>query len=108
MGPTAFVGANTGFSLLPMRDRSLLLISGRTQLLVVAAHALALGSLAWAAGNRDPHWAFRKPNRPSVPEVKNRDWVRSPIDAWVLAKLEARRLSPAPSASKPTLVRRAY
>jgi cytochrome c553 len=54
------------------------------------------------------HWAFRAPIRTTVPAVKNELWVRGPIDAFVLAKLEARGLTPAPPASKTALIRRAY
>ena len=43
-----------------------------------------------------------------VPAVKNRSWVKNPIDAFILSKLEKQGLSPAPPASKETLVRRAY
>jgi hypothetical protein len=52
-------------------------------------------------------WAFRKPQRPALPPVKNQAWVRNPIDAFVLAKLEEKGLSPAPPADKRTLLRRA-
>src|SRR5258708_6462732 len=51
-------------------------------------------------------WAWRPPARPSIPAVKNRNWVRNPIDTFVLAKLEDRNLSPAEEASRPTLIRR--
>ncbi len=53
-------------------------------------------------------WSFRKPVRPQIPEVKNASWVRNPIDAFVLAKLEENGLRPAPEASRRTLARRAY
>ena len=56
-------------------------------------------------------WSFEKPVRPSVPEaagLKHGDRVRNPIDAFVLRKLQAQQLSPAPLADKHTLVRRAY
>ena len=43
---------------------------------------------------------------PPIPAVKNRDWVRTPIDAFVLAQLEANGLQPAPPADKATLIRR--
>jgi mono/diheme cytochrome c family protein len=52
-------------------------------------------------------WSFRPVARPSVPEVKGRDWVRTPIDAFLLAKLEAAGLPPAPPCSKTSLLRRA-
>ena len=52
------------------------------------------------------HWAFQTPERPPVPEVKNPRWVKNPIDAFVLEKLESQKLSPAPKAEPPTLLRR--
>src|SRR5262249_35485502 len=45
--------------------------------------------------------------RPAVPAVKNTDWVRNPIDAFILSRLEARGLSPAPAADRIALIRRA-
>ncbi len=54
------------------------------------------------------HWAFSPVQRPTPPEVQDRDWVLNPIDAFVLAKLEAAKLKPAPAADRRTLARRAY
>lgn len=56
----------------------------------------------------EQHWAFTPRTKPDVPEVKNTDWVRNPIDAFILAKLEERNLQPAPCADKRTLARRLY
>ncbi len=52
------------------------------------------------------YWAFRKPARPQIPPVKNRAWVRNPIDAFILAELEEKGLAPSPRADKRTLIRR--
>jgi hypothetical protein len=52
-------------------------------------------------------WAYRTPDDPAVPSIKNRDWAKSPIDHFILAKLEAKQFSPAPMADKRTLIRRA-
>jgi len=52
------------------------------------------------------HWAFVKPERPAVPRPRDANWVRTPIDAFVLARLEARGLSPAPAADGRVLARR--
>jgi hypothetical protein len=52
------------------------------------------------------HWAFVAPQRPAVPSVKNTGWVRNPIDAFVLARLESERMEPSPSAGRSTLLRR--
>jgi hypothetical protein len=46
--------------------------------------------------------------RPDVPAVRERAWVRTPVDAFVLAKLEATGLKPSPPADKRTLLRRVY
>jgi hypothetical protein len=54
------------------------------------------------------HWAFIPPKRPPIPEVKNRAWVRNPIDAFILHRLEQEGLSPSPEAPKETLIRRLY
>jgi hypothetical protein len=61
------------------------------------------------AGNAEPAWwSFRKPRRPPVPAVKNAAWVRNPIDAFILSKLEEKGLKPAPAAERLTLARRLY
>ncbi|HEY9109877.1 MAG TPA: DUF1549 and DUF1553 domain-containing protein [Roseateles sp.] len=44
---------------------------------------------------------------PAAPDVKQRAWVRSPIDAFILAKLETAGLKPAPEADRATYIRRA-
>ncbi len=54
------------------------------------------------------HWAFVPPERHAPPDVKNKSWVANPIDAFVLAKLEAAGFEPAAPADKRTLARRAY
>lgn len=55
-----------------------------------------------------PHWAFTTPRRPALPTVKRLDWVRTPVDQFVLEKLEATQLDPAPLAERATLLKRLY
>src|SRR5262245_37816755 len=79
--------------------------------------ALALSALAcgvWAASDNLPftaeqlnHWAYQKVIKPKIPVVRNRAWVKTPVDAFVLAKLESKGVKPAPAADKITLLRRA-
>jgi hypothetical protein len=52
------------------------------------------------------HWAFRPVRRPVVPAVHNAGWVRTPIDAFVLTKLEAKGWTPAPPAGPRAILRR--
>ncbi|HEY1169977.1 MAG TPA: PSD1 and planctomycete cytochrome C domain-containing protein [Verrucomicrobiae bacterium] len=54
------------------------------------------------------HWAFQPVMKPAQPAVKNEKWVKSPIDAFVLAKLESKNMQPSGPADKRTLIRRAY
>lgn len=55
---------------------------------------------------RSAHWAFKQPVRPDPPVVKQREWPRTPIDLFVLAKLEQEHLEPSPEADRETLLRR--
>ena len=52
------------------------------------------------------HWAFIAPVRPPVPAVRHRQWVRNPIDNFVLARLEQEQLEPSPEADPVSLLRR--
>ena len=52
-------------------------------------------------------WAFQPPVDPPLPDVVDDTWPRSPLDRFMLAKLEAAGLSPAPPTDKRTLIRRA-
>jgi hypothetical protein len=61
----------------------------------------------WSLEEGRQHWSFRPSLRPSLPEVKDRSWPRSPIDFFILAELEKHGLRPAPAADKRTLIRRA-
>ena len=52
------------------------------------------------------HWAYVPPRRLEPPPVKNSAWVRNPIDAFILRKLEERGLAPSPEADRSRLIRR--
>lgn len=71
------------------------------------------GDKAVAAGGppdpleaRKTHWAFRPVADPPAPVVKKSAWVRDPLDAFILARIEAAGLQPAPEADKATYIRR--
>jgi hypothetical protein len=53
------------------------------------------------------HWAFQPVREPKVPAVRNKRLVRTPVDNFILARLEAAHLPPSPKADKHTLIRRA-
>ncbi len=54
------------------------------------------------------YWAYQPVKRPNLPAIKDQAWVQTPIDAFILAKLEAKNLKPVKPADKAALVRRAY
>jgi Protein of unknown function (DUF1553)/Protein of unknown function (DUF1549)/Concanavalin A-like lectin/glucanases superfamily/Planctomycete cytochrome C len=54
----------------------------------------------------EAHWSLIPPTRPELPKVKNKKWVRNPVDQFILARLEQEKLKPAPEADRRTLARR--
>ncbi|MBM4068710.1 MAG: DUF1553 domain-containing protein [Planctomycetes bacterium] len=52
------------------------------------------------------HWAFQPIKTPGLPRVQRHAWVKNPIDAFVLSRLEMERIEPSPEADRSTLVRR--
>lgn len=74
-----------------------------------------MGWLAWVACVRgaagtipapSEHWAFRPVRNPELPGVQQVSWCRSPLDRFILARLEAAGVAPAPAADWRTLIRR--
>ncbi len=65
-----------------------------------------------AAGSGKPsgadHWAFQPFECPQPPRVKNKDWVRNEIDAFILERLEREDVEPSREADRATLIRRVY
>jgi Protein of unknown function (DUF1553)/Protein of unknown function (DUF1549)/Concanavalin A-like lectin/glucanases superfamily/Planctomycete cytochrome C len=54
----------------------------------------------------ETHWAFVAPRRPAVPQVKHPEWLRNPLDAYILERLEREGLVPSPEAKRGVLLRR--
>ncbi|QDU59845.1 Planctomycete cytochrome C [Planctomycetes bacterium Pan216] len=62
----------------------------------------------WVAegANWQEHWSFVPPTKPKPPAVTREKWLNSPIDRFILARIEAAGLSPSPEADRTTLIRR--
>ncbi len=56
----------------------------------------------------EEHWSFQTITRPEVLTPEHVEWVRNPIDDFVLARLEENGIAPSPEADRRTLVRRLY
>nr|WP_295926832.1 DUF1553 domain-containing protein [uncultured Dyadobacter sp.] len=54
-----------------------------------------------------PHWSFIKPEKPGIPKPGLAGWAKSPIDHFILERLETENLVPSPEASREDLIRRA-
>lgn len=54
-----------------------------------------------------PHWSFIKPEKAKIPEPKQAEWARTPIDHFILDRLEKEKLSPSAEAGREDLIRRA-
>lgn len=54
------------------------------------------------------HWAYQPVKKPEVPQVKDKKWVKTPVDAFVLAKLEENGMKPSRPAQPAVLLRRVY
>ncbi len=59
-----------------------------------------------AGAEYQKHWAFIPPEKADPPEVREKDWVRNPIDAFILRTLESAHVAPSPEADRETLARR--
>ena len=56
--------------------------------------------------SRASHWAFRPVEKPEAPDVSRADWIGTPVDAFVLSRLDQAGLTPSPPADRRTLIRR--
>lgn len=55
---------------------------------------------------KSSHWSFQPIQQPTLPNVKQADWVKNPIDRFILAKLEQEKIKPSAEADRYTLIRR--
>lgn len=86
---------------------TLLLSVAGTAIAVAAEQGSPENAQKSAAPASRAHWAYQPVQRPAFPAVAHQDWVRAPIDAFILARIEAAKLSPSPEADRATFIRRA-
>jgi hypothetical protein len=87
-------------------DKSEMMPPPKTKKSLTGAQKAILKQWIAEGAEYQPHWSFIPPVRPALPAVKNEAWVKNPIDRFILAKLEAAGLTPAPEADRRTLARR--
>ncbi len=69
---------------------------------------IAAGAEWPAAFERPPHWSYVSPARPALPTVSDHEWIRSPIDRFVLTRLDQAGWQPSPPALPEKRVRRLF
>ncbi len=74
----------------------------------VASAAEAAPALSATPASAQRHWAFRPIASVRPPPVTNAAWLRNPVDAFILARLEAQGLTPSAEADRSTLLRRVH
>lgn len=86
----------------------------RTHHLKCLALSLAVVCCAWANDDKPhftsaqlKHWAYKPVIKPAVPVVKDRSWIKTDVDAFILRDLEQNQLTPSKPVDKVTLLRRA-
>jgi hypothetical protein len=80
----------------------------RTELPALAKATDTVDTATPTGPKKPEHWAFKVPVRPALPRVQNSAWCRTPVDYFVLARLEKEGLKPSPEADRVTLLRRLY
>jgi hypothetical protein len=80
-------------------------IPGGADATMAASTAPAKYGMSLEEGRR--FWSFQPLQKPPLPQVKDAAWPRTPVDQFILARLEASGIAPAPPADKRTLLRRA-
>jgi hypothetical protein len=72
-----------------------------------APKPIGSGKLTGLTDTARKHWAYQPVKKPAIPSNKNQQWCRTPVDAFILQKLEEKNMVPAPDAEKEALLRRA-
>jgi len=82
--------------------------SALLSLLLVASHGVDAASVQGKPFTKQDreYWALQPVRRPDIPKVENTAWLRNPIDAFILKRLEDKGIQPAAEADRTTLIRR--
>jgi len=91
---------------LTTKDADELMPPAKTKKVLTAAQIDLVRRWVAQGAVMEKHWSFSAPTQPTPPTPRRADWARTPIDRFVLARLEAAGLEPAPEADRRTLARR--
>ena len=109
-GAVAVVPANTAaselFTRITSTDPDLVMPPPHVGKPITPAEARILERWIASGAEYRGHWAFERVEQPAVPEVRDSSWPKTPLDRFILARLEAEGIAPAPEADRVTLARR--
>ena len=94
--------------LTPVSPRRLRVFLASLPLLFSIAAPSATPASAAEAQKPQTHWSLLPPERPKLPHIMLRSWVRNPIDSFILSRLESEGTTPSAEAERSTLIRRLY
>jgi len=101
------LGRSELFGRITTKDPELMMPPPNSNLKLSEAEVALLARWIDQGAKWKEHWSFTAPQKPELPVVKAKDWVKTPLDQFVLKRLEDKSLQPAPEAPKETLLRRA-
>ncbi|WP_159730835.1 DUF1549 and DUF1553 domain-containing protein [Methylosinus sp. Ce-a6] len=84
-----------------------MMLSASAAALAIAEEQKAPAAAPESPRASKPHWAWQPVYQPFAPNVQNKNWAHSSFDPFVLSKIEARGLAPAPESDRATFIRRA-
>ncbi|MEX1076676.1 MAG: PSD1 and planctomycete cytochrome C domain-containing protein [Pirellulales bacterium] len=109
-GAVAVVPANAAaselFARITSTDPDLVMPPPHVGKPITPAEARILERWIAAGAEYRGHWAFERVEQPALPEVRDGSWAKTPLDRFILARLEAEGIAPAPEADRVTLARR--
>ncbi|MEX0689090.1 MAG: PSD1 and planctomycete cytochrome C domain-containing protein [Pirellulales bacterium] len=109
-GAVAVVPANAAaselFARITSTDPDLVMPPPHVGKPITPAEARILDRWIAAGAEYRGHWAFERVEQPALPEVRDGSWAKTPLDRFILARLEAEGIAPAPEADRVTLARR--
>ena len=98
--------ASEAFRRIMSHDPEEIMPSKESHLSLTQDEKALIGKWIQQGAKYETHWAYVPPVKSPVPTVKNKEWIKNPIDNFILSQLEENRLQPNAEATKETLLRR--
>jgi hypothetical protein len=101
------LGSSELFGRITSKDPELMMPPPNSNLKLSESEVALLAKWIDQGAQWKEHWSFTAPQKPELPAVKAKNWVKTPLDYYVLKRLEDKGLQPSTEAPRETLLRRA-